>query len=101
MQGDVLTRGAVSREAHDIITDAMRNHEKAKNKTGLGIKTGTAKLDNKSNISMTGFVEDRSGKPRYAITISMFEMRKSTLGGGSLAPAFYAIADELRKLPDM
>ena len=100
-QGDVLTKGAVSREAHDIITDAMRNHEKAKNKAGLGIKTGTAKLTNKSNISMTGFVEDRSGKPRYAITICMFEMRKSTLGGGSLAPAFYAIADELRKLPDM
>ena len=100
-QGEVLTKNAVSQEAREIIISAMKNHSSAKKKGGIGVKTGTAKLDNKSNISMTGFVEDRNGKPRYAVTVCMFEMRKSSIGGGSLEEAFFAITDELRKLPGM
>ena len=53
------------------------------------------------NAVTTGFVEDRNGKPRYAVTVCMFEMRKSSIGGGSLEEAFFAITDELRKLPGM
>ena len=105
-QSDVLTKNAVSEEAHHFITDAMKNHSVAlkynqMSKYKIGVKTGTAGLGLKSNISMTGFVEDKTGKPRYAITVSMFEMRPDTLGGGSLAEGFYSIVDELTKLPEM
>lgn len=100
-QGDVLTKHAVSPEARKVIMKGMEGCAAInKNKLtvkGVGIKTGTAELTGKDNIWMTGYVNHpKTGEPRYAVTVAMFETKADTLFGADLGGCFSKIASALQ-----